>query len=102
MENCPEFLSCATKNHGLWGGQKATKSSPLDQSIEWHTRQGNADCALDRREKSFSALSESPVRGACPQEQLTLLVIGVLAYREIFFKPPPSSIGSWTKMVPLS
>ncbi len=92
-----------TKKQGLlWGNQKTTKPSPLDQSIEWHTRQGNADYALDRREKSFSALSESPERGACPQEQFTLVGIGVLEYREIFFTPPPASIESWMKMVPLS
>jgi toxin ParE1/3/4 len=39
---------------------------------------------LDRLEKPFSRLSESPERGASPKE---LLSLGIREYREVFFKP---------------
>ena len=45
---------------------------------------GKADYVLERIEKAFSSLSESPERGAYPKE---LLPLGIREYREIFFKP---------------
>ncbi|MHB8370318.1 MAG: type II toxin-antitoxin system RelE/ParE family toxin [Leptospirales bacterium] len=49
-----------------------------------HDAPGNAYYVLDRIEKSFSSLSESPERGAYPKE---LLAVGIREYREIFLKP---------------
>lgn len=43
-----------------------------------------ADYVLKQIEKSFSTLSELPVRGIYPKE---LLKLGIREYREIFFKP---------------
>ncbi|MEN6446681.1 MAG: type II toxin-antitoxin system RelE/ParE family toxin [Syntrophaceae bacterium] len=39
---------------------------------------------LDKIEKAFASLSESPQRGAYTRE---LLALGIREYREIFFKP---------------
>jgi toxin ParE1/3/4 len=39
---------------------------------------------LEQIEKAFSGLAESPERGVCPKE---LLSLGIREYREIFFKP---------------
>ena len=52
--------------------------------IESHDAPEKADYVLERIEKAFSGLSESPERGTCPRE---LLVIGLREYREVFFKP---------------
>ncbi|MBI4384392.1 MAG: type II toxin-antitoxin system RelE/ParE family toxin [Nitrospinae bacterium] len=52
--------------------------------IALHDAPGKADDVLERIEKNFSTLSESPERGACPKE---LLALGIREYREIFFKP---------------
>lgn len=43
-----------------------------------------AGYVLDQIEKTFSALSEFPERGAYPKE---LAKLGIREYREIFFKP---------------
>lgn len=49
-----------------------------------HDSQKNANSILDRFDKSFRSLSQSPERGAYPKE---LLSLGIREYREIFFKP---------------
>ncbi|MBI9083498.1 MAG: type II toxin-antitoxin system RelE/ParE family toxin [Desulfobacterales bacterium] len=43
-----------------------------------------ADHVLDKIETVFSTLAEFPERGAIPKE---LRALGILDYREIFFKP---------------
>jgi toxin ParE1/3/4 len=45
---------------------------------------GKAERLLDKIEKIFSSLTESPERGAYPKE---LLALGIREYREVFFKP---------------
>ncbi len=52
--------------------------------IAVHDAPQRADCVLEQIEKTFSGLSEFPERGAYPKEPLEL---GILEYREIFFKP---------------
>jgi toxin ParE1/3/4 len=52
--------------------------------IALHDTPGKAVHVLDRIEKAFTSLSESPERGAHPKE---LLALGSRDYREIFFKP---------------
>jgi len=52
--------------------------------IQLHDIPGKADHVLERIEKAFISLSETPERGAYPKE---LLALGVREYREIFFKP---------------
>ena len=49
-----------------------------------HDSPGNAERVLDRIEKTFSSLFDSPGRGSYPKE---LLVLGIRSYREVFFKP---------------
>jgi toxin ParE1/3/4 len=49
-----------------------------------HDAPGRAEQLLGRLEKAFTALSESPQRGAYPKE---LVALGIRAYREVFFKP---------------
>jgi toxin ParE1/3/4 len=43
-----------------------------------------ADYVLEKIEKAFSGLAEFPERGTYPKE---LLALGIIEYREIFFKP---------------
>ena len=52
--------------------------------IDQHDAPGKAKRVLDRIEKTFNGLTESPERGAYPKE---LLALGVREYREVFFKP---------------
>lgn len=52
--------------------------------ISCHDVPGKAERALERIEKIFSSLSESPERGSYPKE---LLALGIRNYREVFFKP---------------
>jgi len=52
--------------------------------IDRHDVPGKADYVLDRIEKAFTRLSESPERGVFPKE---LLALGIREYREIIFKP---------------
>ena len=52
--------------------------------ISNHDAPGKAERVLERIEKAFASLSESPERGSFPQE---LLVLGIRNYREVFFKP---------------
>jgi toxin ParE1/3/4 len=52
--------------------------------IAWRDSPGKAEHVLDRIEKTFFSLEESPARGAFPKE---LLSLGIREYREIFFKP---------------
>ena len=59
----------------------------LDEIYEYialHDAPQKADYVLDQIEKAFSRLSESPERGARPNE---LLSLGIREYREVFFKP---------------
>ena len=58
----------------------------LDEIYEYialHDAPQKADDVLDQIEKAFSGLSESPERGARPNE---LLSLGIREYREVFFK----------------
>ena len=58
----------------------------LDEIYEYialHDAPQKADYVLDQIEKAFSMLSESPERGARPNE---LLSLGIREYREVFFK----------------
>ena len=52
--------------------------------IARHDSISRANHVLERIEKGFASLSESPQRGSCPQE---LLDVGIREYREVFFKP---------------
>lgn len=56
----------------------------LYDHIARHDTPENADYVLEKIDKAFSSLSESPERGAYPKE---LLALGIREYREIFFKP---------------
>jgi toxin ParE1/3/4 len=56
----------------------------LHEYISRHDSPGNAERVLERIEKTFSSLSDSPERGSYPKE---LLVLGIRSYREVFFKP---------------
>ncbi len=52
--------------------------------IALHDSPQKAEYVLTQIEKIFSKLSKFPERGAHPKE---LLALGILEYREIFFKP---------------
>jgi toxin ParE1/3/4 len=52
--------------------------------ITLHDAPQKADYVLGQIERAFSKLSRFPERGAHPKE---LLVLGIVEYREIFFKP---------------
>jgi toxin ParE1/3/4 len=52
--------------------------------ISHHDTPGKAERVLERIEKTFGSLSESPERGSYPKELLTL---GIRIYREVSFKP---------------
>ena len=52
--------------------------------IARHDSIGRANHVLERIEKVFASLSESPQRGSHPKE---LLDLGIREYREVFFKP---------------
>jgi toxin ParE1/3/4 len=52
--------------------------------IALHDSSQKADYVLEQIERAFYRLSKFPERGAHPKE---LLVLGILEYREIFFKP---------------
>ena len=59
----------------------------LEEIHDYIARQdsiGRANHVLERIEKVFASLSESPRRGSCPKE---LLDLGIREYREVFFKP---------------
>lgn len=59
----------------------------LDELYEFiarHDSLANADRLLERVEKVCSSLTQSPSRGAHPEE---LIAIGMREYREVFFKP---------------
>jgi toxin ParE1/3/4 len=59
----------------------------LDELYDYlarHDAPQKAEYVLARIEKIFSRLSKFPKRGAHPKE---LLALGILEYREIFFKP---------------
>jgi toxin ParE1/3/4 len=52
--------------------------------IALHDLPGKAERTLEKIEKTFANLSDSPERGVYPKE---LLALGIREYREIFFKP---------------
>jgi toxin ParE1/3/4 len=52
--------------------------------ISLHGEPQKADYVLGQIERAFSKLSKFPERGAHPKE---LLALGILEYREIYFKP---------------
>ncbi len=52
--------------------------------IALHDLPSKAERTLEKIEKTFANLSDSPERGAYPKE---LLALGIREYREIFFKP---------------
>jgi toxin ParE1/3/4 len=52
--------------------------------IAEHDAPSKAELVLNKIEKAFEGLAESPRRGAFPKE---LLAMGIREYREIFFKP---------------
>jgi toxin ParE1/3/4 len=56
----------------------------LYQYIANHDIPGKAQNVLNKIEKTFKSLSETPERGAYPKE---LLALGIREYREVFFKP---------------
>ncbi len=56
----------------------------LYDHIALHDAPQKADYVLGRIERAFSKLSKFPERGPHPRE---LLALGILEYREIFFKP---------------
>jgi toxin ParE1/3/4 len=59
----------------------------LDELYDYivlHDGHQKTDYVLEQIEKAFSRLAELPDRGAYPKE---LLALGIIEYREIFFKP---------------
>ena len=59
----------------------------LDELYDYvalHDAPQKADYVLGQIERAFSRLSKSPERGTHPKE---LRALGILEYREIFFKP---------------
>jgi toxin ParE1/3/4 len=52
--------------------------------IAAHDSPQKADYVLNKIEQAFTRLSDSPHRGAYPDE---LLALGIREYREVFFKP---------------
>jgi len=52
--------------------------------VTLHDAPQKADYVLGQIERAFSRLSKFPERGAHPEE---LRALGILEYREIFFKP---------------
>jgi toxin ParE1/3/4 len=59
----------------------------LDELFDYvalHDGPQKANTILGQIERAFSRLSKFPERGAHPKE---LLALGILEYREIFFKP---------------
>jgi toxin ParE1/3/4 len=56
----------------------------LYDHIALHDAPQKADYVLGQIERAFSRLSRFPERGAHPKEPLA---VGILEYREIFFKP---------------
>ncbi|NTU43261.1 MAG: type II toxin-antitoxin system RelE/ParE family toxin [Nitrospirales bacterium] len=52
--------------------------------ISLHNAPGKADHVLTQIEKDFTSLSESPEMGVHVKE---LMALGILEFREIFFKP---------------
>ena len=52
--------------------------------IAQHDAPEKAEYVLEKIERAFMSLSESPERGAFPRE---ILELGTREYREIFFKP---------------
>ena len=56
----------------------------LYDHVSFHDTPGKAAHVLERIEKTFASLSESPERGSDPKE---LLALGIRNYREVFFKP---------------
>jgi toxin ParE1/3/4 len=62
----------------------ASDLEELYHYITLHDAPRKAEQVLAKIEKTFSRLSESPERGAYPEE---LLALGIRDYREIFFKP---------------
>lgn len=52
--------------------------------IAEHDSPASADHVLDRLLQAAEALSTDPDRGSCPKE---LRSLGILEYRQIFFKP---------------
>jgi len=62
----------------------ARELDELYDYIALHDAPQKADYVLGQVEQAFSRLSKFPERGAHPKE---LLALGILEYREIFFKP---------------
>ena len=56
----------------------------IDAYISAHDGPGGAEHVLGRIAEAFISLEELPERGSYPPE---LAAIGVLEYREVFFKP---------------
>jgi len=52
--------------------------------IAHHDVPGKEERLLDKIEKTFKSLTESPERGSYPKE---LIALGIREYREVFFKP---------------
>lgn len=71
--------------HAVFLTDGATRD--LEEIYEYvasHDAPEKAERLLDKIEKAFAGLTESPERGAFPKELLTL---GIREYREVFFKP---------------
>lgn len=62
----------------------ASDLNELFDYVVLHDGPQKADYVLGQIERTFSRLSKFPERGVHPKELLTL---GILEYREIFFKP---------------
>ena len=56
----------------------------LYQHIANYDTPGKAQNVLNKIEKTFKSLTETPERGVYPKE---LLALGIREYREVFFKP---------------
>ncbi len=68
----------------LLTGHAARDLEQIYDYIAGHDAPAKADYVLGKIEAAFTSLSESPHRGAYPDE---LLALGIKEYREVFFKP---------------
>ena len=79
----------------LLANDAARDFDELHDPIALHDTAQKADYVLGQTERAFSRLSESPERGGHPKE---LLALGILEYRDIFFKPYRIIYRVWIRM----
>jgi toxin ParE1/3/4 len=72
-------------SYSVWLTDDAARDlADISDHVERRDGPRRADHVLDRVERAFSNLAESPHRGTYPRE---LLDLGIREYRQVFFKP---------------